>query len=100
QRADALQFHGANDELILPARFINGDVALQEKLLSILQQLAMRHRHSPEQHAAQLRAGILEREINMARVLDAEVRHFTGDPDRSDVLFEQALEARGELRNG
>ena len=36
QRADALQFHRAHDELILPARLINRHVALQQNLLAVL----------------------------------------------------------------
>ena len=41
QRANALQLHGANDELILPARLIDRHVALQQNLPAVRQQLAM-----------------------------------------------------------
>ena len=37
QRADALQFHRPHDELVLPARLIDRHVALQQKLLAVLQ---------------------------------------------------------------
>ena len=40
QRADALQFHGAHDHLVLAARFVNRHVALQQNFLAIRQQLA------------------------------------------------------------
>ena len=47
QRAHALQFHRAHDELVLPARLINRHVALQQNLLSVREQLALRPRRVP-----------------------------------------------------
>ena len=89
QRADALQFHRADDELVLPARLINRHVALQQNLLAVRQQFAMRNFLAAEQHAAQLRRRVLEREINVAGRLRAQVGDFAAHPDGADLFFQQ-----------
>ena len=43
QRAHALQFHRAHNELILSARLIHRHVAVQQHLLPVCQQFAMQH---------------------------------------------------------
>ena len=56
QRADALQLHLRDAQLVLPARLIDRHVALQRDLPPVLQQRAVHLRLAAEQHAAQLRA--------------------------------------------
>src|SRR6185437_5583997 len=100
QRAHALQLDGANNQLILAARFVNRDVALQQHFLPVLEQLTMRHHFATEQHAAQLRTSVLEREINMSGTLRAKIGNLTGDPYGSDLLLQQAPYVRGQFRDG
>ena len=98
QRADALQLHRAHDELVLPARLINRHVALQQDLLAVLQHAAVHDRLAAEQHAAQLRPGVLEREINVAGRLRAQIRDLARHPDRADLFFQQPLDLRRQFR--
>ena len=69
QRADALQLDLGDAQLVLPARLIHRHVPLQHDLPPVLQQRAIHLRLAPEQHAAHLRAGVLEREVDMAGAL-------------------------------
>ena len=92
QRADAVQLQCPHDELVLPARLINRHVALQKEFLSVRQQFAMRHRLAAKQHATQLRAGILEREVHVPGSLRAQVGDLTRHPHLAHVLFQQPRE--------
>ena len=67
ERADALQFHRQHLQLILAARLIDGDVALENHLPPVGQRAAIGHGVAAKKNAAQLRAGVLEGEINVAR---------------------------------
>jgi len=87
QRADALRLDFADDELILAARFIDRHVAVEEDFFAVAEQLALRG-GTAEEHAAQLRRDILEREINMAGTLRAEVGDLAADPDGADGFFQ------------
>ena len=98
QRADALQLHRAHEQLILSARFVHRDFALQQNFLPILHQLAMRHRFVTKQHTTQLRARIFECEINVpGAALQTEVGDLTADPNRADLFFEKTFDLRGEF---
>ena len=97
QRADTLQFDSAHNQLILSARFVNREVALDEEFLAILQDLAVGVRFATKQNTVQLSVRILEREVNVAGTLDAQVRRFARHPDQAKLLFEQALHLRRQL---
>ena len=84
----------------MSARFIDGDFALSQNLLAILQQFAMRHGLVAEQHATQLRCAILEREVNVSRRLSAQIGDLAADPDRADLFFEKPFDLRGEFTDG
>ena len=73
QRAHAAQFDLPHDQLILPAHLIDRDIALQEDLLPVRQQRARLAGGVAKTHAAQLRARVLEREINVAGRLRAQI---------------------------
>ena len=55
-----LGFDGADDELVLSAGFIDGDIALQQHLLPVLEQVPRGAGLVAEAHALKLGAGVLE----------------------------------------
>ena len=57
----------------------------------------MRNLLAAEQDAAQLRRRVLEREINVAGRLRAEIRHFARDPDGTDLLLQQRPNLRRQF---
>jgi hypothetical protein len=73
---------------------------LQQNLLSIRQQLAMRNLFAAEQHATQLGRGILECEIHVAGRLRAQVGDLACHPDLADRFFQQPFDLRREFRDG
>ena len=83
-RAVADRLDGADDELVLPARLIDRHIALQQNFLAVREQAALRRCGAAKEHAAQLRRRILEREINVAGALCAEVGDLAADPDGAD----------------
>src|SRR5439155_6558857 len=95
QCAYALQLDGADDELVLPARLVNSEVALDDDLLAVLQNRAILHRLAAKQHAVQLRVGVFQREVNVAGTLHAQIGDFARHPDQAELLFEQSLHLRG-----
>ena len=100
ERADALQFHGQHLQLILSARLINGDVALENHLPPVGQRAAMGHGVAAKKHAAQLRARVLEGEINVPGHLLAEVGDFPRDPNLADLFFQRAPDVRRQFADG
>src|SRR5439155_5806523 len=97
QRAQALRLHRPHDELILPTRFVNRQIALQDELLPILEKLPVAHRRPAEQHAAQLSSAIFEREVKVAGGLGAQVGDFAGDPNLAQLLLEQPPDRRRQF---
>src|SRR5206468_5243598 len=100
QSADALQLDRANDELILPTRLVNREVALDDEFLAVLEQIAVLDAFAAKEHAVQLGVGVLEREINVAGTLYAQVGGFARYPDEANRLFEQALHLSRQLADG
>src|SRR5262245_35798081 len=66
QRADAQRLHDLDDELIFPARLINGQTASQPDFEPVLRLEAHQPVPLPVEDRAQLRLRILQREIPMA----------------------------------
>ena len=95
--ADALQLDRAHNELVLPARLIDRHVPLQQNLLPVCQQMAMRNLFAAEQNAAQLRSHILEREINVAGALRAQICDLARDPDRTNLFLKQPPDLRRQF---
>ena len=66
-------FDGNDAQLILAARLIDGDVALEHDLAAVLQEVASLAGFVAEEDTTELRIGVLEGEINMAGALCAEI---------------------------
>ena len=70
--------------------FVNSQIALENDLLAILQELPVRRRLAAKQNAAQLGIGIFEREVNVAGTLNAQVGDFARNPDLPHFLLQEA----------
>ena len=59
--------------MILPLRLVDADLAMDDNLLAIAKLDRLSRRIAAKQHGAQLRAGILQRKINVPARLRAQV---------------------------
>jgi len=100
QRAHAAQFDLPDDQLILAAHLIDRDIALQDDLLPVRQQRARPAGGVAKTHAAQLRARVLEREINVPGSLRAQIADLAAHPDRADALLQQPPDLRRQVADG
>ena len=100
ESADALQFDGADDELVLAAGFIDGEIALQHKFVAVFEEFAMGDDFAAKEDAAELGARVFQGEINVTRALGAKICDFTGDPNLADFLLEEATNFLGEFGHG
>ena len=96
----SLEFNARDAQLILSASLIHGDVPAEDYFASILEQRAVDLSFAPEKDATELRAGIFEREVNVAGALGAEVGNLAADPELGEFFLELAPNLKGELGNG
>ena len=99
QLSTPLQFHLANNQLILPPRLKQRDVPLQEHLCSVLNQRTVLRVSSAKQRATQLAFLILDAEINVTRGLSSQAGDLPLHPDGSELIFQQALGLSVQLGN-
>jgi len=97
QRAHSLELGLVHNQLVLSARFVNRQIALQDHPLTVFEQLAMRNRFAAEQDAVQLGQSILQREIDVTGILGPPVADLAADPDPGEVLFEQLADLAREF---
>ena len=88
-----------------PLRNLQGKVNLAlpvagQHLLTVRQQCARFTRGVSKTHAAQLGPGILEREINVAGRLRAQVRDLAAHPDLAHGLLQQPPDLRCQFADG
>lgn len=90
----------ADDELVLTAGFVDGEVALE------LEGEAVVHGDEDllggvfEEDAGELSGGVFEGEVAVAAGLAAEVADFAFDPEIAESGFDGVAEAAGELGDG
>jgi hypothetical protein len=99
QPPHAVVDHEAHDQLILPARLVHADLAVDDHLQAVAQLHRLPQGVAAEQHRAELRAGVLEGKIRMAAGLRAQVGDFAADPRGAEAALEELLHAAGELRH-
>ncbi len=97
QRAQPMRLHVLADELILALRVVDADAAAHDDVQSVFGlelQIAQRR---PEHDALDLRAAVLEREVEMAGRPHLRVRQLALDPDFRKRGFEHLAERGREL---
>jgi hypothetical protein len=98
--ADALEFDGLNLNLVLAARLIDCDRALENDFAAIGQGVAMGDGIAAEKDATELGSGVFEGEIDVTGGLLAEVGDFAGNPDLANLLVEGATDVGGQFGDG
>ena len=71
--------------LVLPARFVDGDRPAREHGLAVRERETDAPRLALEHHRGERRRRVLEREVEMARAGRAEIGDFPRDPDLADA---------------
>ncbi len=99
-RAEPVRFEVLADELIFALGLVHRDLAARDHAQTIgrleLQVPERRTEHKP----AQLRARVLEREIEMAGIPDLTAGQFALDPDLEEMLLEKIANPDGQLGDG
>ena len=99
QRAEAMGLQVVAEELILALGLVDREPAARDDVLAILgleRQVA--HRRSVH-HRPDLRAPVLEREVEMPGVPPLAVRDLAFDPEIAEARFEHRADRRRELRD-
>ena len=100
QRAEPVRLEMLADQLVLALRLVHRDAAARDDAQAVGRLELQIAERGPEDDAAHLRAGVLQREVEMAGVPDAAVRELALDPDFEELGFEQIADANGELGDG
>ena len=80
RRARALRLHELRGDLQLAAIFINGDAPAHRNVQPVLRTKPQQLRRRPKHHHPNLRRFFLQREIQMPRIRDAQIRNFAFHP--------------------
>jgi hypothetical protein len=100
QRAEPLGLEVLADELILAFGLVHRQAPACHHAHAVARlefQIAERR---PENHAAHLRAGVFQGEVQMAGVPDPTVRELALDPHLGQLGFQQIADADRQLRDG
>ena len=95
--AEPLGLHVLANELVLTLRLVDGDAAARDNGQTIGGLEFQIAKRGPEDDGAHLRAGVFQREVQMAGVPDAAVRELALHPHFHELGFEQIADANGEL---
>ena len=95
--AGAMLDERAHHQLILAAGLVDADFTIGQHLQSVAQRHTLPRGIAPEEHAAELGAGVLERKIHMPAGLGAEIGNFTAHPTGPEAALQEFLHPAGEL---
>ena len=99
QRAESRAAHGFDIQLEVTTRLVERDEGAHFDLHAFLR-LPVEVLRAPTEHdAAHLRAGVLQREVTVSRVVTLEVRNFARDPAQGEAPFQQVAHAPVQFRN-
>src|SRR2546425_533394 len=99
ERAETLRLEMLADELVLALRFVHRDAPARHDVQAIGRLELQVAQCGPENHAANLRRRILQREIQMPGVPEPAVGELALDPHLEELRFEQIANTHGELRD-
>ncbi len=100
ERAHSLRFNREDVQLVLTARFIDGQFAFENYPPAVLDRLAPSDRFGSKDNTTNLGESVLKREINVAGALDTAICDFSTRPKRAEMAFEQAADVRGQFADG
>ena len=93
-----LGLHRLDDELVISARWVYGQVCTADHLQSVFRDEGQRRVPGTKHHGSNLCGFILQGEIEMSRRRSPKVRDFSLHPQRAEMLLEMVLDGVGELR--
>ena len=99
QRAHSRRLDVLDVNLIFAARFVHADRPAHDQLQAVLGPEFQAHGLRAETHAANLRLGVLQREIEMSGLRRAVVRDFALDPKIRELRGKHAADSRGQFRD-
>jgi hypothetical protein len=99
QQTESARLQNLYAQLVLTARFENGNVAVKLHLRSIDRWLPQRRHRVAKDHARDLRARIPECEILMPARMQFVIGDFALHPDGAEFRFERAADCACELRD-
>ena len=100
QRAEPLRLQQLDDQLVLAP--LRRRPRRLPKAMTCRPSVGLEANPAPaaaEEHGAQLRVVVLQREVRVARAVELEVRDLALDPHRREALLEHLAQARGQLRD-
>ena len=97
QRAEPMRLHVLADDLVFALRLVHADAPPHDDVQAVLGLELQRADVRLEHHRLDLRAGILQREIEMAGVPEPAVGNFCLDPDLGVRVLQNAADVRGEV---
>jgi hypothetical protein len=100
QGAEAERLHLLADDLVLALGLVDAQAAAHEHARAVLRPEAQLPRRRSEHDAAQLRALVLEGEVEVPALIDTAVAEFAFDEQIAVRVLEQATDAGGDLRDG
>jgi hypothetical protein len=100
QRAFAAFLHVLEHQLVLAARFVQGQATTHEHLQAVARREAQARGLHAEHRAAHLRVLVLQREVDVARSRAREVADFALDPDLGKGPFQHFPRERVQLGRG
>ena len=98
QRAEPVRLQVLADELILALRLVHRDASARHDAQAVGRLELQIAQRGPENDAANLRAGVLQGEVQMPGVPDPAVGELAFDPDFEELGFEQVANRRPSAR--
>jgi len=100
QGTGALHVHSVDNKLIVAPRFVHGDPAAADHMVSVLGHLGQIALLHLEQHRLDLGVGVFEGKIAMAGIGFVQVGNLSGDADKGESSFEQVADGAVEFGDG
>ena len=100
QRACADRFHRLRDKLHLSALLVNTDAAADQHVQAVFRPKSEKNCLTPEENDWQLRLGVLQREINVARWSGAVIGNLALHPNVAVFLLHELAHLRNQVVHG
>src|SRR5262245_6395061 len=99
ERAESLRLQQLHDQVILAPLRVDLDAAEGQDVQAVGGLEPNPTPPAPEERGAQLRVGVLQREVRVARAVEAKVGDLAFDPHRGEALLDHLAQPRRQLGN-
>src|SRR4029453_909128 len=97
ERAESLRLEQLHDQVILAPLRVDLDAAEGQDVQAVGGLEQTPPPPAPEERATQLRVGVLQREVRVARAVEAKVGNLALDPHRREALLDHLAQPRRQL---